>query len=141
MRTKLFVSCACLALCLMAASAARSQDRWSLAIPLARSADSISAQKLAQVVPGTTTKTQVKSLLGEPWRILQFNDCGMSMPGEADETWDYRGKNAQGTYRLHIEFDDHDVASLVAKIPDHVAGGKGTRAKVAPGDARMAMKM
>jgi hypothetical protein len=141
MRTKLFVSGTCLVLCLMATSAARSEDGWSVAIPPARSADSISARKLAQVVPGTTTKIQVKSLLGEPWRILQFNDCGMSMPGEADETWDYRGKNAQGTYRVHIEFDDNDVARLVAKIPDHVAGGKGTRAKVAPGDAKVAMKM
>lgn len=137
MHTKLFVSCAALTMSLMAASAARSADGWSTTIP---APDTISAAKLAQLVPGTSTKAQIQSLLGAPWRILQFNDCGMSMPGQADETWDYRGRNAKGTYRLHIEFDDKDVATLVAKIPDQGAGNKGTRAKVAP-DAKMAMKM
>jgi outer membrane protein assembly factor BamE (lipoprotein component of BamABCDE complex) len=138
MRTTLFVSCAGLALSFMAATAARSADGWSTAIP---PPDTISAQKLAQVVPGMSTKAQVQSLLGAPWRILQFNDCGMSMEGQADETWDYRGRNAKGTYRVHIEFNDHDVASLVAKIPDRAVGSKGTRAKTAPGDMKMAMKM
>jgi outer membrane protein assembly factor BamE (lipoprotein component of BamABCDE complex) len=137
MHAKLFLSCAALTLGLMTASAARAADGWSTTIP---APDTISAEKLAQLVPGTSTKAQIQSLLGAPWRILQFNDCGMSMPGQADETWDYRGRNAKGTYRLHIEFDDKDVASLVAKIPDHAVGTKGTRAKVAP-DAKMAMKM
>jgi hypothetical protein len=58
------------------------------------------------------------------------------MPGQADETWDYRGKDAKGSYRIHIEFDDHDVAHLVVKIPDIVDGGKGTTAKVAPSDSK-----
>jgi outer membrane protein assembly factor BamE (lipoprotein component of BamABCDE complex) len=140
MRTQLFVSCAGLALCLLGATTARSEDGWSRAVPPPRF-DTISAATLAQLRPGTSTKAQVQALLGAPWRILQFNDCGMSMPGQADETWDYRGRNAKGTYRVHIEFDDHDVASLVAKIPDRVTGTKGTRAKVAPGEMKMAMKM
>jgi outer membrane protein assembly factor BamE (lipoprotein component of BamABCDE complex) len=140
MRTQLFISCAGLALCLLGASAARCEDGWSSAVPPPRP-DTISAATLAQLKPGTSTKAQVQALLGAPWRILQFNDCGMSMPGQADETWDYRGKNAKGTYRVHIEFDDNDVASLVAKIPDRVTGTKGTRAKVAPGEMKMAMKM
>jgi outer membrane protein assembly factor BamE (lipoprotein component of BamABCDE complex) len=96
---------------------------------------------LARVSPGLSTKSQVQSLLGAPWRVVQFNDCGMAMPGQADETWDYRGKDARGAYRLHIEFDDRGVASLVAKIPEHVPGGKGTAARTAPSDSRMAMKM
>jgi outer membrane protein assembly factor BamE (lipoprotein component of BamABCDE complex) len=125
----------------MSSYAARSEDGWSRAIAPPSSADTISAQKLAQVMPGMSTKAQVQSLLGAPWRILQFNDCGMSMPGQADETWDYRGKNAKGTYRVHIEFDDNDVARLVAKIPDHLSGAKGTRAKTAPPDMKTAMKM
>jgi outer membrane protein assembly factor BamE (lipoprotein component of BamABCDE complex) len=140
MRNQLLASCAGLALCLLASSAARSEDGWSAAVPRPR-ADTISAAKLAQVKPGTSTKNDVQSLLGVPWRILQFNDCGMSMPGQADETWDYRGRNAKGTYRVHIEFDDHDVASLVAKIPDRATGNKGTRARIAPGGMKMAMKM
>ena len=140
MKTQLLVSCAGLALCLLGASAARSEDGWSSAVPPPQ-LDTISAATLAQVKPGTSTKAQVQALLGAPWRILQFNDCGMSMPGQADETWDYRGRNAKGTYRVHIEFDDNDVASLVAKIPDHATGTKGTRARVAPGEMKMAMKM
>lgn len=138
MRTHWIVSCAGL-LCLLGAAGARSEDGWASALPPPR-ADTISAAKLAQLRPGMSTKTQVQALLGAPWRILQFNDCGMSMPGQADETWDYRGKNAKGTYRLHIEFDDNNVASLVAKIPDR-GTGKGTRAKVAPADMKVAMKM
>jgi len=139
MRTQLLASYAGLALCLLGNSAARSADGWSIAVPPPHT-DTISAAKLAQVKPGSSTKNEVQELLGAPWRILQFNDCGMSMPGQADESWDYRGRNAKGTYRVHIEFDDNDVASLVAKIPDRATGSKGTHARIAP-DAKMAMKM
>jgi outer membrane protein assembly factor BamE (lipoprotein component of BamABCDE complex) len=140
MRIHTLVYCAGLALSFFGASAARSEDGWATPIPSART-DTISAAKLAQVKPGISTKTEVQSLLGAPWRILQFNDCGMSMPGQADESWDYRGRNAKGTYRVHIEFDDSDVARLVAKIPDHAAGTQGTRAKTAPPDMKVTMKM
>lgn len=139
MRTTLIVCCAGLLLNL-GASAARAADGWATAIPPPHT-DTINAAKLAQVKPGISTKTQIQALLGAPWRILQFNDCGMSMPGQADESWDYRGRNAKGTYRVHIEFDDGNVARLVAKIPDHVAGSKGTRAITAPPDPKVAMKM
>jgi hypothetical protein len=140
MRIQMLVYCAGLALCFLGTSAARSEDGWAKVIP-PPSVDTISAAKLAKVQPGTSTKTEVQALLGAPWRILQFNDCGMSMPGQADESWDYRGRNAKGTYRVHIEFDDSDVARLVAKIPDRAAGTKGTRAKTAPPDMKVAMKM
>jgi outer membrane protein assembly factor BamE (lipoprotein component of BamABCDE complex) len=140
MRIQMLVFCAALSLSFLAASAARGEDGWAKVIP-PPSVDTISAAKLAQVRPGISTKTEVQSLLGAPWRILQFNDCGMSMPGQADETWDYRGRNAKGTYRVHIEFDDSNVARLVAKIPDHAAGTKGTRAMTAPPDMKVAMKM
>ena len=140
MRIQMLVYCVGLGVCFFGASAARCEDGWATAIA-PPGTDTISATKLAQVKPGTSTKAEVQSLLGAPWRILQFNDCGMSMPGQADETWDYRGRNAKGTYRVHIEFDDSDVARLVAKIPDHVAGTKGTRAKTAPPDMKVAMKM
>jgi outer membrane protein assembly factor BamE (lipoprotein component of BamABCDE complex) len=101
----------------------------------------VSERKLAQVTPGKSTKAQIESLLGKPWRIVQFNDCGKAMPGQSDETWDYRGKDASGSYRVHIEFDDAGVAHLVAKIPDQVNGGKGTTAKIAPGESMDGMKM
>jgi outer membrane protein assembly factor BamE (lipoprotein component of BamABCDE complex) len=101
----------------------------------------VSERRLAEVIPGKSTKAQVESLLGKPWRVVQFNDCGHALPGQSDETWDYRGKDASGSYRVHIEFDDAGLAHLVAKIPDQVNGGKGTTAKIAPGGVMSSMKM
>ena len=93
-------------------------------------ARSYDPHKLAAVTVGLSTKSQVRTLLGTPWRIVQFNDCGHAMPGQADETWEYRGKDASGgTYRFHVEFDDNGVTHLVARIPDRVPGGTATVAK------------
>lgn len=100
-------------------------------------AGTVSDRKLAHVTPGKSTKAQVQALLGEPWRVVQFNDCGKAMDGQSDETWDYRGRDSAGTFRVHIEFDESGVTHLVAKIPDHVLGDKGTAATIAP-DERMA---
>ena len=63
-------------------------------------------QAVAQIVPGQSTKADIESLLGAPWRVVQFNDCGMAMDGQADETWEYRGTDRDGNYRLHVEFGD-----------------------------------
>jgi outer membrane protein assembly factor BamE (lipoprotein component of BamABCDE complex) len=98
-------------------------------------------QKLAQVTPGVSTKAQVQSLLGTPWRVVQFNDCGEALGHQSDETWDYRGKDASGSYRAHIEFDEHDVAHLVAKIPDNTSGDKGTSARIAPAGSQVGAQM
>lgn len=81
---------------------------------------------LAKVVPGIS-KAQVKSLLGDPWRTVQYNDLDENE--SENEFWEYRGKDSHGTYRVHIEFDQHDTVLIVGKIPDKVAGGKGTPAK------------
>lgn len=135
MRNKSMIVGAAAVLSCMAASAVHGEDGWSAKVA------PLSDRSLAQVTPGQSTKAQVEAMLGTPWRVVQFNDCGMSMPGQADETWDYRGKDAGGAYRLHIEFDDSGVATLVAKIPEHVPGGKGTAARIAVPDTKMAMKM
>ncbi|HXP66350.1 MAG TPA: outer membrane protein assembly factor BamE [Steroidobacteraceae bacterium] len=83
----------------------------------------IDANVLAQVVPGIS-KADVKKLLGEPWRTVQYND----LEEVENEFWEYRGKEPQGTYRVHIEFDKQGKVVIVGKIPD-AAGGKGTPAK------------
>jgi hypothetical protein len=114
----------------LAVSAAFGGDAPSTAA--APSATTVDAHKLAAITPGVTTKAQVHALLGVPWRIVQFNDCGKPMPGQADETWEYRRRDASGSYRLHVEFDDNNVANLVARIPDSVPGGKGTAARAVP---------
>jgi outer membrane protein assembly factor BamE (lipoprotein component of BamABCDE complex) len=92
--------------------------------PAAASLRAIDPKVLAKVVPGIS-KGQVKSLLGDPWRTVQYND----EEEIENEFWEYRGKDTHGTYRVHIEFDKHDVVVIVGKIPDKVAGGKGTPAK------------
>jgi hypothetical protein len=92
--------------------------------PSAAPVQTIDPQLLAKVVPGIS-KTQVKSLLGDPWRTVQYND----EEEIENEFWEYRGKDSHGTYRVHIEFDRHDTVLIVGKIPDKVAGGKGTPAK------------
>lgn len=99
---------------------------------LAPGAPTVNTQKLAGITPGVSTKAQVRALLGAPWRVLQFNDCGMAPEGQSDETWEYRGSDGSGTYRVHVEFDEHSVTHLIARIPDSVPGGKGTAAKAAP---------
>ena len=100
-----------------------------------------SRQAIAQTVPGQSTKADIQSLLGAPWRVVQFNDCGMAMDDQADETWEYRGTDQDGNYRLHVEFGDNGTVHLIAKIPDSAAGGKATDAKVAPPQAMKSMSM
>jgi hypothetical protein len=92
----------------------------------------ISTQVIAKIVPGRSAKANVKALLGEPWRIVQFNDCGEAMDEQADEIWEYRGSDANGPFRLHIEFSENAAVHLIAKIPDNSSGGKGTVAKSTP---------
>lgn len=119
-----------LTLIAVAAPVAHGGDTAAAATAPAATRGSVDEHKLAAIAPGVSTKQQIQTLLGSPWRILQFNDCGMAMPNQADETWEYRGSDARGPYRLHVEFDEHDVAHLVVRIPDRVAGGKGTAARV-----------
>jgi hypothetical protein len=115
-----FAFAACL--CTPRLSAAAEQAKAPSAAPL----QTIDPQVLAKVVPGIS-KTQVKSLLGDPWRTVQYNDLDENE--SENEFWEYRGKDSHGTYRVHIEFDQHDTVLIVGKIPDKVAGGKGTPAK------------
>jgi hypothetical protein len=99
------------------------------------------AQQFSQIVPGRSTKADVKALLGTPWREVQFNDCGTPMDDQGDETWEYRGRDGNGGYRVHIEFSDDGVVHLVGKIPDQARGGEATTAKVAPPQSSAGMSM
>ena len=84
----------------------------------------IDPQVLAKILPGIS-KSEVQSLLGDPWRTVQYND----VDEVENEIWEYRGKDSSGPYRVHIEFDPTGKVLIVGKIPDKVAGGKGTPAK------------
>ena len=104
-------------------------------------AAALSAQSVTKVIPGRTGKSAVTALFGKPWRVVQFNDCGEAMDGQADETWEYRGRDANGSYRLHIEFNDDGTVHLIAKIPDNSPGGQDTVAKFAPSASMPGMSM
>jgi hypothetical protein len=101
----------------------------------------INPQAVAQIAPGKSTKANVRALFGQPWRVVQFNDCGEAMDDQADETWEYRGQDGGGPYRLHIEFGDDGTVRLIAKIPDSSPDGKGTVAKFAPSAPMPGMSM
>jgi hypothetical protein len=96
---------------------------------------------LDKIVPGHSSKADIKALLGEPWRVVQFNDCGEAMDGQDDETWEYRGTDGEGGFRLHVEFNEHGMVHLFAKMPDKAAGGAGTAAKVEPGGSHIGSHM
>jgi len=94
-----------------------------------------SDRTLAEVNPGHTTKAQVEALFGKPWRVSELDEEDV-MPGDpAVEVWEYRGRDSQGTYRVHIRFDKRDVTTLIAKIPDKTARAVARVANPMP-DAR-----
>jgi hypothetical protein len=96
-----------LTLCCMCASVAFAGSP----APPARSA-AFDDQKLAGVKVGTTTRAEVGALLGQPNRIAQFADD--DEPGS--EIWEYRGIDAEGKFRVHIEFDQKHLVTVVKKI-------------------------
>jgi hypothetical protein len=86
------------------------------------------AERVAKIVPGKSTKADVRSLLGAPWRTVQYNDLDQL----ENEIWEYRVGDASGSYRVHIEFDHQDVVHIVGKIPDAASPSNGTPARSSP---------
>jgi hypothetical protein len=115
------------ALALMACTASRASETQQ-SVPSGYRAGTqigvVAPRQAAKIVPGMS-KAKVRSLLGAPWRTVQYND----LDEVENEIWEYRGEDAKGKYRIHIEFDRHDIVRIVSKIPDDVSGGKGTPAQ------------
>jgi hypothetical protein len=65
---------------------------------------------------------QVRAFMGTPWRITNVND-------DADEdigdVWEYRGQDAGGIYKFHIEYDLHGRVVVAAKVADVAANERG----------------
>ncbi|HTV88966.1 MAG TPA: hypothetical protein VME41_08125 [Stellaceae bacterium] len=90
-----------------------------------------STQTLDKIDPGHSTKAEVEALLGKPWRDTKIDDDSITYEGDPSvDEWEYRGQDSQGTYRVHIEFDQHDVTTLIAKISD--ATGKAVARVATP---------
>ena len=90
-----------------------------------------SAETLAAVVPGRSTEKQVEALLGKPWRT-DAADEDEAIP----ESWDYRGKDADGIYLVHIEFDASGTTSLIVKVPEKTHTATPTVAKAQAGSGK-----
>ena len=85
--------------------------------------------------------SDVQTTLGMPWRIVQFNDCGMAMDDQADEIWEYRGADPSGGYRLHVEFSDNGVVHLVAKFPTTCPAGRQSMQRSRPASSDRGTQM
>lgn len=72
---------------------------------------------ISKVKAGSTTKAEVKRILGAPWRTTNYGETYCGCPySNFQEVWEYRGVDSTGTYRLHIEFDGKGIARTVAKV-------------------------
>lgn len=74
----------------------------------------VNMELVAKIKVGSTTGAQVTELLGDPWRTTNYADCH---PSDYQEMWEYVGRDDSGPFRVQIEFDDHGIARIVAKIP------------------------
>ena len=96
-------------------------------LPKSQEVRNFSERILDKVVPGHTTKAEVEALLGKPWSDTELGaaiagDCRPQQkkyPGDPSVTvWEFRGRDSNGSYRVHIEFDEQDITTVIAKIPD-----------------------
>jgi len=74
----------------------------------------LSMDLVAKIKVGSSTGAQVKELLGTPWRTNNYGDCN---PVDYQETWEYLGHDADGRFKISIEFDEAGIARIVAKTP------------------------
>jgi outer membrane protein assembly factor BamE (lipoprotein component of BamABCDE complex) len=72
----------------------------------------VSLASVSKIKVGTSTAEQVKELLGTPFRMTNYGDCN---PVDYQEIWEYLGHDADGTFKIHIEFDEAHIARIVAK--------------------------
>jgi outer membrane protein assembly factor BamE (lipoprotein component of BamABCDE complex) len=79
----------------------------------------INDEAFSKIQVGSSSDAQVKDLLGTPWRITNYGEtyCGCRH-AEPQEVWEYRGADASGSYKFHLEFDDDGIVRVAAKIPD-----------------------
>jgi hypothetical protein len=77
--------------------------------------------KVAKIKVGSTTGEQVTELLGAPYRSSSLGcsgeDNGEKNPNGYDVIWEYLGHDVNGTFLIHMEFDDDGVVRIVAKVP------------------------
>jgi len=78
----------------------------------------------SEIRVGSSTKAQVRELLGAPWRTAMFADDADDE--DAHEIWEYRGRDTTGPCKVHIEFDGNGITRLAVKVQDRT-GDNGPR--------------
>jgi outer membrane protein assembly factor BamE (lipoprotein component of BamABCDE complex) len=66
---------------------------------------------VAKIKVGDMTGEQIKGLLGTPFRTTNYGDCN---PIDYQEVWEYVGQDANGVFKIHIEFDEAGIARIIA---------------------------
>lgn len=84
----------------------------------------ISDKTFSKIRAGSSTKAQVRELLGAPWRTVMFADD--EDDDDNQEIWEYRGRDPTGAYKFQVEFDGSGITRLAVKIPN-VTGTRGPR--------------
>jgi len=100
-----------IALCLASCCFAATPDTPKAA---ALTTNEVTMEAVAKIKVGDTTGAQIRELLGTPWRTNNYGDCNVV---DYQESWEYLGHDANGQFKINIEFDEAGVARIVAKIP------------------------
>jgi len=104
-------ACILIALCFAPYSFAGTPDTPKSA---AFTTNDVTMEMIAKIKVGSSTGAQIKELLGTPWRTNNYGDCNVV---DYQETWEYLGHDADGRFKISIEFDEAGIARIVAKTP------------------------
>jgi len=104
-------ACILVTLCLAASAFAATPDASKAA---AFPTGEITLEMLAKIKVGDTNRAQMREMLGAPWRTNNYGDCNVV---DYQETWEYLGHDAEGRFKISVEFDEAGIARIVAKTP------------------------
>ncbi|HEY6309036.1 MAG TPA: outer membrane protein assembly factor BamE [Candidatus Angelobacter sp.] len=73
----------------------------------------VAMDMVAKIKVGSSTREKVAELLGTPWRVVNDEDCHpVDYQGE---TWEYLGHDADGSFKVSVQFDTAGIARLISK--------------------------
>jgi hypothetical protein len=84
------------------------------ATPATTATHELTMDMVAKIKVGTATGAQLKELLGAPFRTTNYGDCN---PVDYQEIWEYLGRDAGGTFKITVWFDEANIARIVARTP------------------------
>lgn len=82
------------------------------AAKMAPATKEISMDMVAKIKVGSSSRAEVTELLGSPWRLTNDGDCH---PVNYQETWEYLGRDADGNFKINVQFDEAGIARLISR--------------------------